>query len=538
MGNKDRITGGIQTKPLFVKLILDLINFTPEYPIGHKSILDPGCGNGAFLLEALKRSLTKAIKQNIDLENWTKNVEKLFVGYEINPKLCRELRDKIYRFFVSRTGIKASEARSLASRIVIRGDFLKWEPERKFDIIIGNPPYVRYDNLERRYVHWLRSKYSCFKGRADLYIPFIQHSLKLLSKEGKLAFICTNRFTLCEYGESLRDLITNNYSISKIIDLTETKPFTTPVSTYPWVFVFKCKENNQNILYCRINESLLVDSSLLISKLEWREIESNSFSKTPWRIPDPNLVKLWKEIKRENRMKLGDSDFGVEIKVGIATGADKVFINPPSEAQIESDLLTPIVLSHTLKDNHHIKKTDDLLNTWDPDNPSKLIELNDWPNTSRYLDEHKKKLISRYIAKRNPILWYRLIDHPDLKILEEEKLVFPSLRRSLEVYFDDGICIPHHNCYYAVKTSEGSPSLKAIGALLSSNTVRDLASVLAIQFNGKARRLMKSSFLEIPMPEPHLIQERERELETATLLDDDGGEGEINSIVREMYRIE
>lgn len=526
------MVGRIQTKPSVAGFILDLIDFSGTCSIEHGSVLDPGCGKGVFLLEALKRSLAKALAQKFDLEQWVKNIEELFVGYEIDPELCKEARDSVCNFLLSKTGINESLARSIARQIVIQGDFLEWEPEMRYDVIIGNPPYVRYDNLEREYIRWLRSKYDCFRGRADLCIPFIQHSLKLLSEEGKLAFICTNRFTLCDYGKYLRALITNSYSITKMIDFTATRPFVTPVSTYPWVFVFEHRKNHQNVLFCRVNNSELKDPSFSISRLNWREIEPNSFSKTPWRIPDTNLMKLWNEIKRVNRMELGNSEFGIDIKVGLATGADKVFINPPTEGRIESELLVPIVLSRNLKEDHQIRKTDILLNTWDPNNPEKLIKLKDWPNASRYLEVNKEKLKSRYIAKKNPARWYRLIDHPDPKLLEKEKLVFPSLRRSLEVYFDKGTCIPHHNCYYAIKTSEKDPSLIAIGALLSSSIVDDLASVLAIKFNRRAGRLMKSSFLEILMPEPTLIIERERELESAFLRND---MEKIDTIAKELY---
>ena len=524
--------GNIQTKKCVARFILDLIDFTSAYPIEHKSVLDPGCGKGVFLLETLERNFSRVLMLDIDIDLWIKNIKKLFVGYEINPELCKEARDRVYDFLISKVGVNKSLAESVARSIVIQGDFLKWKPEIRYDVIVGNPPYVRYDNLEGEYIRWLRDNYACFRGRSDLCIPFIQHGLELLSDKGKLAFICTNRFTLCDYGKYLRELITKKYNITKMIDFTATKPFDTSVSTYPWIFVFQ-RKNHQNVLFSQVNNSDLDNSSFSTSRLNWRKIDCDYFSKAPWRIPNKDLMKLWDDVKRFNSMQLGDSEFGVSIKVGLATGADNVFINPSTEAQIEPDLLVPFVLSSNLN-NHQIHKTELLLNTWDPNNTKKPIKLDDWPNTSKYLNENKEKLKSRYIAKKNPARWYRLIDHLDPKLLKKKKLVFPSLRRSLEVYFDKGTCIPHHNCYYATKTSQEGPSLLVIGALLSSSIVDNLASVLAIKFNGRASRLLKSSFLEIPMPEPKIVIERQRELESAFL---QNATDKIDTVTKELYGI-
>jgi len=525
--------GLFQTKPWVARFILDLINFKESFPIEYCSVLDPGCGNGVFLIEALKRSFSRALLLKIDINLWVKNITKLFVGYEINQKMCEEARYRVYNFLTSEVGISKFLAESAAKCIVIQGDFLKWKPKMKYDIIVGNPPFVRYDNIDKKYIKWLRDHYSCFRGRADLCIPFIQHSLELLSEKGKIAFICTNRFTLCEYGKFLRDLITKKYSITKIVDFTKIKPFDSPVSTYPWIFVFENK-TDRKVLFSQISNSYLHESSFSISKISWRKIDRNYFSKDPWRIPEKNLVKLWDDVKKINSMQLGDPEFGINIKVGIATGADSVFINPPTKAQVERELLVPILLSRNLKESRNICKTDLLLNTWDPNNSDVLIKLEDWPKASRYLTEHKAKLESRYIAKKNPEQWYRLIDRLNLEIIKKEKLVFPSLRRRLEVYFDKGTCIPHHNCYYATKKGRGGPSLLAIGAILSSNIVNCLASVLAIKFNGRASRLLKSSFLEIPMPEPKLIIERQSELESSFLKNDTE---KIDTLVKELYNI-
>lgn len=525
--------GAIQSKQWVAKFILDIAGFKNSDPIESISVLDAGCGKGVFLLEALNRSISRVLNKKSDFHRWIMNVATQFVGVEINPELCKKARYSVGELLRTKARISESQAQHLAEQIVVQGDFLKWEPDTKYDLVVGNPPYVRYDKIERAYARWLKENYDCFQGRADLCIPFIQHSLSLISNKGQVAVICSNRFTVCNYGKRLRNLICQNFGINKMIDLTLTTPFDFPVSTYPWVFVIgnsKC----QSVLFYQLGDSEINNPSFEIPRLKWRKMNPNFFSETPWHIHDAALMKRWYSVKKNNRLRLGDPEFGISVKVGIATGADEIFISPPAEAQIEQELLIPFFLSHSLKEDCIVQKTDFLLNTWDPNDPKKLIALKDWPQASKYLAENRKQLESRYIARKNPDQWYRLIDHFSPKLFEQEKLVFPSLRRSLDVYFDKGIGVPHHNCYYATKSSNTGPSLLSIGALLSSRIVDDLVSVLAIQFNGQAARLLKPSFLEIPMPEVEQVIDNQVELEL-TFLQNDSERIEVLS--KQLYGI-
>ena len=420
-------------------------------------------------------------------------------------------------------------AKEVAQKIIVQADFLSWRPNTGFDFILGNFPWVRYDRLSSRYIRWLMKNYSCFRGRADLCVPFVQHSLELLSnKQSRLGFICSNRFAFCEYGKRLRELIGSDFRITKVMDLTDAEPFRQELNAYPWSYVVQRDDgrtSNVQVYKFRANSSF-------VKKINQKRVEYSDFLTNQWHL-NRRLVNLWKKVTRKHPAKLGDEEFGIDVKVGLATGADKIFINPPNDACIEHELLTPIMLASDFKEKPNSTRTV-LLNTWDPKNPDKTIKLKDWPHASRYLRRNRKTLESRHVAKKHPREWYRLIDHLDPSVTNAQKLVFPSLRRRLEVYFETGSHAIHHNCYYAIKSNSTGPTLRAIGALLSSDIVRELASTLAITFRGNAQRLMKSDFLEIPMPESAILEKRENEFEDAFGRQDSR---EINALAQEAYEL-
>jgi adenine-specific DNA-methyltransferase len=527
-----RKLGAFRTKPGVVRLILDMVGYRCGRSIENKSVLDVGCGNGIFLLEALRRSHSWSEKRKSSSDAWIRHVRSKFVGYEIDPRLCREARDRISSFMTARAKASELTAQEVARKIIVQGDFLSWRPIPGFDFVIGNFPWVRYDRLSSRYARWLMKNYSCFRGRADLSVPFVQHSLELLAnKSSRLGFICSNRFAFCEYGKPLRQLIGSDFKITKVLDLTNADPFQEELSTYPWSYVVQQSNGaSSEVQVYKLRKS----GSSVQKKVCLKRVKYSDFLTNQWHL-NPRLVKLWKKVTTNHSAKLGDEGFGIDIKVGLATGADSVFINPPADAHIEQGLLTPIMLASDFKVNKTNARSAILLNTWDPTDPQKPIKLRDWPNASRYLRRNKKLLESRHVAKKHPREWYRLIDHLDPSIISAQKLVFPSLRRKLEVYFETGLHAIHHNCYYAVKTDSGGPTLKTIGALLSSQIVSELASTLAITFRGSAQRLMKSDFLEIPMPEPSFLLDRESEFEDAFSRQDSR---EIDALAQEAYDLD
>lgn len=139
-----------------------------------------------------------------------------------------------------------------------------------FDIVIGNPPYVRRTSLNSSDKEIFESKFVSAQKQYDLYLLFIELGLKMLNNSGKLIFINPNKFFSSDYGKGLRNYLLNNHSLLKVVDLSSVKVFENAL-TYPCILLLdKRRMPNHNILYSEL-------SSLDFSICKFVEFKQNDF---------------------------------------------------------------------------------------------------------------------------------------------------------------------------------------------------------------------------------------------------------------------
>jgi len=217
--------------------------------------LDPACGSGSFLMKAFDYLVTLDKKKNgeiaqtkLDLTgasaSYGRKVEILkenIFGVDLDPKaveiaqlnLLLKTAEKKHRLPTLQENIKVGN--SLIDDPAVAGDkAFKWEEQFKdvmkdggFDVVIGNPPYVRPENVEKkeRNYYLTSNKYDKFFGRFDLYILFIERALKLLKKDGYFSFIIPYSFLNQNYSKILREWILKEFKIVNIVDLSQVKVF-------------------------------------------------------------------------------------------------------------------------------------------------------------------------------------------------------------------------------------------------------------------------------------------------------------------------
>ena len=178
--------GAVFTRREVVDFILDLAGYTSDKPLHQARLLEPSMGQGDFLtpiierlLAAYRRLPTKARRGVVeDLGDCITAVELHKASYDETHELAREaLRDH---------GLNARDAKALCQRWLRQGDFLLLPLKGSFTHAIGNPPYVRQELIPDALIAEYRRRFATVYDRADIYIPFIEHSLSLLAPGGKL----------------------------------------------------------------------------------------------------------------------------------------------------------------------------------------------------------------------------------------------------------------------------------------------------------------------------------------------------------------
>ncbi len=180
-------------------------------------ILDPACGSGAFLNQALEF----LIKEHTLVRDMLLPFEDLTLGYEIEKEI---LEHNLYGVDINedaveiaklslwlRTAHKGRELTSLAEKIVCANSLLEMPfEEGSFDVVIGNPPYVRVQGLKSNYedeAKLYEAKYKSATGNYDLYALFLEMSFGMLKPTGKLSYILPHKFLISDFGSGLRGFL-------------------------------------------------------------------------------------------------------------------------------------------------------------------------------------------------------------------------------------------------------------------------------------------------------------------------------------------
>ncbi len=136
-------------------------------------------------------------------------------------------------------GVPEGDAKHILNAWLIEGDFLLVDLPYTFTHAVGNPPYVRQELIPDELMAEYRMRYNTIYDRADLYVPFIERCLSLLSEGGTLGFICSDRWMKNKYGGPLRAMISEGYHLACYVNMVDTPAFHTEVSVYPAITIIR-----------------------------------------------------------------------------------------------------------------------------------------------------------------------------------------------------------------------------------------------------------------------------------------------------------
>ena len=227
--------GAIFTRNEVVNFLLDLVGYTSDKKLYTLTLLEPSFGQGDFLLSAIERLLI-SWRNSASKKDAVKALTPCIRAVELHRDTFLKTQSEVLELLLN-NGIKKAAALTLVNTWLINDDFLLTELPDGFDVVIGNPPYVRQELIPDILLAEYRSRYNTIYDRADLYIPFLERSLLSLSKGGSLGFICADRWMKNRYGGPLRKLVSEQFHLKVYVDMVNTQAFHSDVIAYPAITI-------------------------------------------------------------------------------------------------------------------------------------------------------------------------------------------------------------------------------------------------------------------------------------------------------------
>ena len=466
--------GDVFTSPDVVKYMLDLSAYTSDHDLSQIVVIEPSCGEGEFVLEIVSRLSRSSEKFGFNLSHAVSRCLRCFDIDKEKLLMC------IMK--VKSLGLDLQ----LDESIFKHEDFLLSETG-KADLIIGNPPYVRQEQIPDEKKKKYRELFSTFKYRADLYVLFFEKSLSLLKPNGKHCFICSNRWLKNQYGYYLRNMISSSFALRTIINLEKVNPFQEAVIAYPAISL---------IVNCAAEAHF---EYIDIQNINELQLHKQNFSK--YTMPHNGDWSDTFNIVSKHLELTSIEELGFKIGIGVATGADKIFIGQHLIDLVENELLLPILTSKDIRNNSLKWSGNYLFNPFDAE--GNLIDLSRYPKALLYMKAHREKLQERHVSQKNPANWYRTIDKVYKDLLHTPKILLPDISGNNQIMIDTGHFYPHHNLYYI--TGKDMDNLKILSAFLMSDFVVSQLSSLANNMNGGYPRWQSQYIKKLKVPNIYSI---------------------------------
>lgn len=584
-GERKRL-GEFYTPTEVIDYILTSVGYTYSYDIETKDLLDPACGSGGFLVRASRRLISRYLmkfgktdkKELRNPKNWKEISSRLsadeakiileaiqehIYGLDINPFAChiaemnmlfqiidlyQKTKEKYSDFALKRFKIYQTDSLELPRQKTINdfgGNHLRFLQEReeinaikskKFDFVVGNPPYVRVQMLDERIRKSLSENYESAFGNFDLYIVFIERGLDWLNQNGKFGYIISNQFTNRGYGEKLRKFILKNSEIISIIDFARTKIFK-DVTNYPAIMICKRTQPSKNVFkFISVKDKkpdLIKDVFFHFKNKEYSdrfldifEVDQSVLSDKPWQF---SLKKESKVLEKIDRTKTKLIDIS-RILLGIQTGKDGLFIGTITKknnilvefkskidkGDVEIDLLKPLLRGRDVRKWSVVFSDLYVLCLHDKKEFEPLSEnilREHYSGTFQFIKSNEKAIRERKwygkTAQQLHGVWYALMYYEQAKFFSQPKILTPALTNKNNFTIDNNgnFFVLGTAGVYGIVPKSGINIKYLLGILNSNVSEYYLKKICPIKQGGYFQYSTK--FLErLPIKLPSTLEEK------------------------------
>lgn len=476
--------GQFYTPDEVVQYILDGVGYRSDVEIENKTLLDPACGSGGFLVPAANRLIARLRNKNYDPITILHKVRDNIYGFDINPfaahltetnllfqtvdliseakRIDPAFRMEQFNVFVT-DSLKIPEenqkGRNMSlfdnglfnSAAVYDAEIVKDIKLKRgrfkegVDFVVGNPPWGGILKKEKgTFVSDLmKNNYVSAEGKYDIYVLFIEAGIRSLRTEGRLGFIVQNRFLRADYGEKLRAFVLKTCQIEQIIDFGDTQIFS-DATNYPCIIVLSKKTaDREKLAFIEVNKSAdIISPAELLKLIRMNQTDRDLFSvlaieqaslksMTAWTYGQIKLSSLFDRVEAIEPL----GNLCEEIMEGVTfggKGSDEIFcLNSEilQQNQLEESLIKKVVKGRDIR-KWKISWNDRFL-IYPYEKSGNEIDIKKYPNTFRYLKRYQHTLSGRILDGKEISewgkSWYSLWRERSGVRFESPKIVSPRL---------------------------------------------------------------------------------------------------------------
>lgn len=511
------------------------------------TICDPACGSGAFLNAALQFLMNehrlidemeaKVTGSNIVFQNVENSIlENNLFGVDINDEsveiaqLALWLRTAKPHRKLNTLNQNIKCGNSLISDPAIAGDkafnwqeqFPKVFEKGGFDVVIGNPPYLRVQGLRENFEKeskYYEQHYASATERFDFYVLFVERAFSLLNNNGLMSFILPHKFINASFGIGIRKFIYDNKALKFLIHFGSEQVFE-DASVYTCLIgLSKCE--NREFEFAKIAPKELNNS------IEIENIPEDHLSDSKkWNISSENDAVVLDKI---NKMPFMVKDVFKGIFQGIVSGDNKAFylydciekenyiegFSQVSNSRIiiERDICKPIFTGKTISRYNLIDKKEFLIYPYHLQNEKTVfyneteLEKN-FPKCFDYFQSIKERLENRGTASMSYPIWYALWNARNIQNLSAKKIFTPDICFGSSMCFDE-VGRLHNDTSYGLILKEPSDEIyKAYLAIFNSKITWYFLTKTGTELRGGYFRF-KTKYLEpFPLPDLYLMENK------------------------------
>lgn len=347
-----------------------------------------------------------------------------------------------------------------------------------FDIVIGNPPYLKVQNIPKEHAEIYKSIYKTPHNKYDIYVIFIELAFNLIKENGTICYINPHRFIIAEYGQKLRDYLLEKKGIKRFINFGVNMVFEN-ATAYTGIFIFS--KDNKHVEYTEVKSKNLKEHKL--SKISYQLLNNTwLFTSNQNRIDIVEKILEHSHFEKyflgvyQGAITIGDDiqilngKIGKETFTGFSKSLNKV-------VTIEKDLMKPILKGENIRRylSPHSERyifyphyVDENSNTI-PYSENEMKNL--FPLGYQYISHFKEDLILKKIKyKTNSKYWYSLHRSRDYNLFTVPKLITPQLQNNSHFTFDKSNFLTDAGGYIIVPTEENKKNMLGFLALFNSST--------------------------------------------------------------------